>query len=271
MKRTSYGLTDVGCVRETNQDSYLIDDNEGLYVIADGMGGHAAGEIASSLAVKIIYETFTSTDDPEMTVADLSQVGDEHVLYERLRYAINRASQAIRQESLRRPGCRGMGTTAVVLAVDDTTAYLAHAGDSRAYLIRPEGIRRLTRDHTWVADQIRAGLITEAQAATSQFRNLLTRSVGLELHVNSDCTSRRLQPGDRYMLCSDGLHGLVADAEIYRLVLNHAPSDAANKLVALARDRGGPDNITVVVVAFDEDSPRYINPHQEITLLDFEE
>ncbi len=268
MKCTSYGLTDIGCVRDSNQDSFLIHEKKGLYIVADGMGGHAAGELASSMAVKTIYDSYTGDDDPEMTVADLSQVTDEHVICERLRYAINRASQAIREESLRRPGCRGMGTTAVVLAIEGGTAYLAHAGDSRAYLIRPEGIRRLTRDHTWVADQMRAGLITESQAASSQFRNLLTRSVGQEMHVDSDCMSRRIQPDDRYLLCSDGLHGVVTDSEIYRVVRSRPPRQASEKLVEMARARGGPDNITVVIVSFATDSEPL--DEEETTILDFE-
>ncbi len=268
MKPVAYGLTDIGCVRENNQDAYLIHEKRGLYIVADGMGGHAAGELASAIAVKTIYESYTGDDDPEVTVADLSQLSDEHVMCERLRYAINRASQTIREESFRRPGCRGMGTTAVVLAIDDDTAYLAHAGDSRAYLIRPEGLRRLTRDHTWVADQMRAGLITEAQAEASQFRNLLTRSVGQEVVVDSDCMSRRIQPGDRYLLCSDGLHGVVNDGEIFRIVRHHPPRVACEKLVALARKRGGPDNITVVIVSFAEEDHEEIDVDEETLILD---
>lgn len=262
LKRISYGQTDQGCVRDSNQDSFLLHEAGGLYVVADGMGGHAGGEIASSLAVRSIYEVYTTVDDPEATVADYGLYpggvvqNEQGLIFEKLRYAINRASQAIQHESLRRPGTRGMGTTVVLLAVDGTNAYIGHAGDSRCYLIRPDGIRRMTRDHTWVADQIRAGLITEEQAAVSQFRNLLTRSVGLESRVNSDVTMRRLEPGDRFMLCSDGLHGVVSDAEIYRIVLNHSPRLAVEKLILLARERGGPDNITSLVVAFEEDDPR---------------
>ncbi len=256
MKRMSFGLTDVGCVRDSNQDSFLIHEEEGLYVVADGMGGHAAGEVASSIAVKTIHDIMLSGDDPEATVADMTSCGEDAFVFERMKYAVNRASQQIQQEAKRRPSCRGMGTTVVILMVDPTGAYVAHAGDSRAYLIRSEGLRRLTRDHTWVADQIRAGLITEAQAATSQFRNLLTRSVGLESHVNVDTNSRRLEAGDRFMLCSDGLHGCVSDAEIYRIVLNHTPRAAAERLILLARERGGPDNITVIVVSVEDDQGR---------------
>lgn len=265
MKRISFGLTDTGCVRESNQDSFLIHEAEGLYVVADGMGGHAAGEIASSLAVKTVYDVYIEGDDPEATIADVSGMGDEMV-FERLRYAVNRASQSIQNMAQRQPGCRGMGTTIVILAIDDRNAYIAHAGDSRAYLVRPEGLRRLTRDHTWIADQIRAGLITEAQAATSQYRNLLTRSVGLEPFVSTDCSSRRLEPGDRFVLCTDGLHGPVTDAEIYRVVLNHSPRAAAERLIALARERGAPDNVTVVVVAVEQETPPARRPRPILEL-----
>jgi len=254
MKRTSYGLTDVGCVRDENQDSFLIHEAEGLYVVADGMGGHAGGEVASAIAVKTIHDVYLGIDDPEATIADHGGGGDDTIIVERLRFSVNRASQFIQQEAQRRPECRGMGTTVVGMVVDEDTAYVAHAGDSRAYLIRPEGLRRLTRDHTWVEDQIRAGLITETQAANSQFRNLLTRSVGLETHVNVDTSTRRIEVGDRYLLCSDGLHGVISDAEIYRIVLNHSPKAAAQRLVALGRERGAPDNITVVIVVIDEDT-----------------
>lgn len=263
LKRISYGLTDQGCVRDNNQDSFLIHEAQGLYVVADGMGGHAGGEIASSLAVRTINEVYTAQEDPEATVADFGalypnaiQQSEQQLIFEKLRYAINRASQAIQSDAVRRPAMRGMGTTVVLLAIEGTMAYVAHAGDSRGYLIRPDGIRRMTRDHTWVADQIRAGLITEEQGASSQFRNLLTRTVGMENRVNSDTTARFIEFGDRYLLCSDGLHGVVTDAEIFRIVLNHSPRVAVEKLIQLARERGGPDNITCLVVAFEEEDLR---------------
>lgn len=258
LKRISYGLTDRGCVRESNQDSFLIHEGQGLYVVADGMGGHAGGEIASGLAVKVIYDVYSQPEDPEATIADFSAIypAEHGQTFERLRYAINRASQAIQAEAVVRPSCRGMGTTVVMLSVEHNTAFIAHAGDSRAYLIRPDGLRRLTRDHTWIADQVRAGLITEEQATTSQYRNLLTRTVGIEARVNSDTTARRIEAGDRYLLCSDGLHGVVTDAEIFRLVLNHSPRLGVERLIQLAKERGGPDNVTCVVVAFEEEDQR---------------
>lgn len=255
---TFYGLTDVGCVRDSNQDSFLMHEKGGLFVVADGMGGHAGGEVASSLAVRAVYEVLSRIEDHDNPIYSFHAggVSAEALVFERLRHSVNMASQSIQTEAMRNPACRGMGTTIAILLIEGDCAYVGHAGDSRVYLVSVDGIRRLTRDHTWVADQMRAGLITEAQAATSQYRNLLTRSVGIEPRVNIDTFARRIESGDRYLLCSDGLHGVISDAEIYRIVLNHSPRVSVEKLILLARERGGPDNITCLVVAFDEDDPR---------------
>lgn len=241
------GVTDKGLVREMNQDNFFIDQLNNVFMIADGMGGHAAGELASALAIEIIHETLQKEDNSEMTISNAPETSDGLMLG-RLRFAINQASQIIRQEASRQPECMGMGTTIAVMAFVSDTVCVAHAGDTRAYLVRPGKIIRLTKDHTWVSDQVYAGLLTETQAANSNFRNVLTRSVGLEIYVNVDTSCYYVQHGDKYLLCSDGLHGVVSDLEIYEYLTKYDAKTAVDKLLSLTLSRGAPDNVTLIIV-----------------------
>lgn len=247
MEIVSAGLSDVGCVRSRNEDSYFVDPGLGLYVVADGMGGHAAGDVASQLCVDTVLEHLRG----EHTVSLSSSPTAE--LHRRLRQAINRASQAIQDEARRKPFLYGMGTTVVVLALAGERAVLAHAGDSRAYLITSEGLERLTSDHTWVNEQVQNGLLTEAEGEASQYKNLLTRSVGFDARVESDTTERPIRPGDRFLLCSDGLTNVVSDDELWEIVNKYPePKEAGEYFVSLARDRGAPDNVTAVLLYVSE-------------------
>lgn len=235
--------------RDYQEDAFLItrlsvsSDRDGgtLCIVADGMGGHAAGDVASRLCVETIQrELLTDEDDSARQVDDLER---------QMRSAINKASQAIQEEARRKPFLYGMGTTVVMLRVEDGRAFLAHAGDSRAYLIREDGLERLTSDHTWVNEQVQAGLLTEEEGEISQYKNLLTRSVGFETRVQSDTSTRPIQAGDHYLLCSDGLTNVVRDQEIADLILGRDdPAAAARALVELARERGAPDNVTAVLL-----------------------
>ena len=239
------GRTDVGQVRSANQDSYLIDEASHLYVVADGMGGHAGGEIASSLCVQEVArylrenaEVFAVKDDRQHPDARTSNT---------LAHAINYASTRIYERALEEPSLRGMGTTATVLKILDGHAYVAHVGDSRCYLMRCGFIYQITNDHSLVSEQVRAGILTKEEAEAHHLRNVITRSVGYQEEEDVDTTSVALENGDLFLLCSDGLHGKVSDKEISVLTKEHRTS-VAPRLVALANERGGEDNITVVVV-----------------------
>lgn len=231
------GLTDVGKVRSVNEDSFAVDVRLGLYVVADGMGGHVGGAIASRVAVEAILEDMNETAQGGASVAV------------RLGRAVARACVRVQERGASQRELEGMGTTVVALCLRGASAAIAHVGDSRAYRIRNAHASQLGEDHSLVSEQVRAGLITSAQAAESPYRNVITRCVGFEDDVQVDIAEYQVFPGDVFLLCSDGLHTLVGAAEIAEIVHQNPPAVAAKRLVALANERGGDDNITVVVVA----------------------
>lgn len=245
----AYAATDVGPVREQNEDAFLVEIDSGLFAVADGMGGHAAGEVASSIAVDTVREILLGNPDPEETMLaeqDIEDRSDE--LRERLRYAMNQSSVRIRREIERRPAYAGMGTTLVVVVIDDDQAHLAHVGDSRAYLYRDGRLTRLTRDHTVVQQEVDAGRLTPELARIVPHKNILTKSVGFHGPVDPDTSTRALAPGDVFVLCSDGLTDPLEDAAIEEVCRRTHPEDLAQTLVQEALRRGGDDNVTAVVV-----------------------
>ena len=246
-----YARTDPGPVREHNEDAFLVDQEIGVFVIADGMGGHAAGEVASRMAVETVREVLTDEGDPEETrlVRDIEPQDPADVLRERLRYAMNQASVRIRRESEARPETRGMGTTVVVLVVEGEQAHFAHVGDSRAYLFRDGRLLRLTRDHTVVQQEIDAGRLTAELARLVPHKHILTQSVGFHGPVEPDTTTRVILPGDRFILCSDGLTDPLDDEQIRKVIEGQPFELLADALVQAALDAGGEDNVTVVTVA----------------------
>ena len=245
----AFAATDVGPVREQNEDAWLTEIDHGVFAVADGMGGHAAGEVASSIAIATVREILLGVKDPDETVL-ASEVGDtSDALRERLRYAMNQSSVRIRQEIERSPRYAGMGTTLVVLAVDGDSAHLAHVGDSRAYLFRNDRIFRLTRDHTVVQQEVDAGRLTPELARIVPHKNILTKSVGFHGPVDPDTSTSAVEPGDLFILCSDGLTDPLEDRDIEAVCRAHSAEDLAQALVDEALRRGGDDNITVVVVA----------------------
>ena len=205
MEIEAYGRTDPGPVRENNEDTFLIDIEHGIYVLADGMGGHAKGEVASQMSVETVHEVLMGEEDPEETrlVRDVEPEDPADVLRERLRYAMNQASVRIRRESELRPEARNMGTTLVVLVIEDGQAHLAHVGDSRAYLFRRGRLTRLTRDHTVVQQEIDAGRLTPELARLVPHKHILTQSVGFHGPVEPDTTTRVIEPEDIFILCSE--------------------------------------------------------------------
>lgn len=249
MKVISAGLTDVGRKRSHNEDSFLIDDELQLYVVADGMGGHAGGGTASRIAVETIdRELRRSRDSRDNPFVSTSHLQDA-LLPDALRGAVEKACQAIFNTAQEDPRLAGMGTTVISLVVRDQHAFFAHVGDSRAYLLRGDLIQQISEDHSLVNEQIKAGMITPEEAKHSRYKNIITRSVGFEEEVQVDVMGLVTEPGDIFLLCSDGLANMVEDREMLELVAA-SPSfeDIPKRLIELANERGGDDNITVIVV-----------------------
>lgn len=243
LKLTFAPLTDVGRERSENQDAYgsgALDELR-FYVVCDGMGGHRGGSTASKLGVQVIEQQVEGADGP---------------VPERLRSAFLAANQAIFEKAQAEADLNGMGTTAVVLAIEPDTgrAWVAHVGDSRIYLVRGDRVRQLTRDHTFVQRLVDEGLLTRESADSHPQSNVILRSLGGQREVEPEVSAAPLQvqEGDAFVLCSDGLHGLVAEQEIAHAVRSLSPDEAAAHLVSLANDRGGHDNITVEIVTVGE-------------------
>ena len=240
-------LTDVGRKREHNEDNmaYVIPKDPqvmamkgALFIVADGMGGHAAGEVASEIAVDSVSNAYYM-DDNEDVATPLLQ-------------AIKRANTAIYQRAAENMLRSGMGTTCVAAVLRGNMSYIANVGDSRAYLVRGNQVRQVSQDHSWVAEQVRAGLLTEEQARTHAQRNVITRCLGTQPDVEVDVFREPLQEGDCLILCSDGLSGLVSDEELLRIVEQSVPQESVYHLVERANENGGPDNITAIVVRVHE-------------------
>lgn len=248
MRCVSAALTDVGKRRDHNEDAYFATDDLGLYVVADGMGGHAAGEVASWEAVEAVHGMVRRS--PDVLEAYRTGPSDESVagLRRLIESAIQAATYMVFGIAEQDPTHKGMGTTITVMLVVDNIAVIGSVGDSRAYLVRGERTWQVTEDHTLVQLQMKAGLITADQAKSSPRGNVITRAVGPREYVQVDTFVVPVQPGDRYLLCSDGLHGYLDPSEIAGLVLGRSLDVCCRTLIDLANDRGGKDNITSVVV-----------------------
>lgn len=239
IRATAGACTHVGQIRQGNEDSFVAID--GLYVVADGMGGHSAGEVASEIAVRTLAEIHTSTN-PGMTTP--TQVAD----------AIATANTAIFLESLDDSEKAGMGTTLTALVVTDPAAHevvIANIGDSRTYLWRSGALRQITVDHSHVQTLVERGAISAAEARTHYQRNIVLRALGIDTSIDVDLFPMTVLDGDRFILCSDGLVDEADDTEIENeLRMTSEPQQLAQSLVDLANQHGGRDNITVVVVDF---------------------
>jgi len=240
--------TDVGMKREHNEDSFLVNEDLGLYVVCDGMGGHAGGETASRLAVQTIEKELMSAklrvDDPFSAQTALP----ESPLAGALREAVEGACAAVFRISRANPDLAGMGTTCISLLVHGDHAIVGHVGDSRAYLVRDAQVWQLSEDHSLVNEQVRAGLLTEEEAKHSRLKNIITRSVGFEEDVLVDVVGVETRSGDKFLLCSDGLSNLIDTDEIRDAVVRTDVAQVPDLLIQLANSRGGDDNITVVAV-----------------------
>ncbi len=251
MRIRSAALTDVGRVREKNEDSHLVNDEVGLYVVADGMGGHLGGQMASSLAVKNVGQS-VSGQQAAMSDGAGVQPLESSPVPRMLADAVRSACSAIYAAAQDDPELQGMGTTVTALLVKSDRAFIAHVGDSRCYLQRGDRIIQITDDHSLVNEQIKAGLITREQARQSKLKNIITRSVGFERDVAVDTFALPLQVGDKFLMCSDGLANFVDDTEIGLALATLGIDEVPAKMVELANERGGDDNITVVCLAVEE-------------------
>jgi serine/threonine protein phosphatase PrpC len=244
----AHGLTDVGRKRQHNEDAMLVDPGLGLYIVADGMGGHAAGEVASNRAVEVVKQHVQTSKSVLKDLAKDASQATRAAAASLVEVAIQRACADIYRTASTDSTKRGMGTTFVCMVVAGNRGVIGHVGDSRVYLVRAGQCHRLTEDHTLIAAQLKAGTITRDQAATSNYRNVITRAVGIQESVQVDTLIVDLLPGDTFMLCSDGLHGYLADDEVAPLVAAVANGELPQRFIDLANERGGKDNITAVVV-----------------------
>ncbi len=251
MTVSARGMSDVGRKRDHNEDSLLLDAELGLYIVADGMGGHQGGGTASRLAVETIRDDLRAARERDGSLLAFSGPLEQSPLREVLRGAVERACRSIYQAAQGAPELQGMGTTVTALVVGPENAFVAHVGDSRCYLVRGDGIYQISEDHSLVNEQLKAGAITPEEARTSRFRNIITRSVGFEEQVAVDLLGLELASGDRLVVCCDGLSNLVEDQEIRDIVTTSPLEEAPRRLVDLANDRGGDDNITVIVLHVD--------------------
>jgi len=243
---TSAGRSDVGIIRSGNEDNFIMLPERGLWVVADGMGGHAAGEVASEMAVRFVARELGS----------LLDINDETAA-ERMRAAIRAANGAIFQRTLTEHDKRGMGTTVTALVLHDGRFLIGQVGDSRAYLYRERKLIQLTKDHSYVQEQVDAGYLTPEQARSHPYSNVITRCVGANNEVLPDIYVGALKPDDLFLLASDGLTGMLEDPELGELLgANRPPQETVEMLITEANRRGGLDNITAIIVRVDSvDAP----------------
>lgn len=287
MKLVAWGKTDTGRKRDHNEDNYLIDADLALFGVADGMGGHQGGETASRMALEVMRREIARADGDfdaaldryreeegahtqpisaaamrrteELPAVDLDATPSTKDSTEPFRLvgpaagvvmtaAAREAGQSIFDAALSDSDLRGMGTTLTAMLYEDGRMHLVHAGDSRAFMFRDGRLEQLTEDHSWIAEQIKAGAMTEEEAKESKFRHIITRSVGFERKVEVDLVSITVEAGDCFLMCSDGMSNYVDNQELEQLLASHWYRRAPQLLIDLANERGGDDNITVVVV-----------------------
>lgn len=242
------GKTDVGRKRTHNEDSYAMVEPENLYLVADGMGGHASGEVASKMAIDTISEFFRATSvDPEATwpyKMDKARGYEENRLVTGIKLANRRIFEASQQETK----LHGMGTTMVAVLFVENQCLIGHVGDSRVYRLRGDALQQLTEDHSLLNDYIRMKSMTQQEIDNFPHKNVIVRALGMKEAVKVDAIVDNPQPGDTYVMCSDGLAGPISDEDIRRITLEHKDlTGAAQALIDRANENGGPDNITVVL------------------------
>ena len=253
IKFTCAGRTDVGIIRSGNEDNYLMIPDRGVFIVADGMGGHAAGEVASEMAVRIVAR-------------ELGDLGgkDDTEIGERVRHAIREANAAIFQRTLTEHDKRGMGTTTTVMLINGPRFMIGQVGDSRGYQLRDGQLTQITKDHSYVQEQVDAGFLSPEEARTHPYSNVITRCVGANVEVVPDLYVGALRVGDLYLLASDGLTGMLEDADLHRiLTASNDPDETVQTLIAEANRRGGLDNITAILIRVDTVDAQQDRRHTE--------
>ncbi len=267
MQIDASGSTDVGRVRKNNEDAFKIEADLALFVLSDGMGGQAHGEVASAIAVETVAaHCRQSTSDPNLTLcgdrrADLSARSN------RLMSAVRLANRRIFESAMENRAREGMGATVVAAWIENGDGRetgrrlsLAHVGDSRAYLFRSGALQQLTADHSLVAEHVRRGTMTPQEAERSQLQNVLIRALGAQEQVEVDVDEQLLLPGDILLLCSDGLTHSVTDPEIASILATHEPAKrAVDRLIDVANESGGEDNITVIVARMQAEASGFLS------------
>ncbi len=263
----AWPATDVGRVRSHNEDSYLVDTPLGLYLVADGMGGHAGGAHASQLCVDVVDKVV------KRGLSSLAQVSSEHreqAIHELLTAAASEASARIYDQAAADTRLQGMGTTLTGMFVYGDRGHIVHVGDSRAFLLRGGTSQQLTSDHSWLSEQLRAGLMTQEEAQKSDLKHIITRSVGFERQVEPDVFSIAINFGDVFLLCSDGMSNYIEADELAQLSRDHFYADLPGMCTELANKRGGDDNITVLtaLACNDKDERQPLGRASRATLKD---
>lgn len=257
MKARFVAQTDVGLKRKENEDSYLVDEANRIFIVADGMGGHAAGDLASRVAVESICDYFRRSlmatgpqVKPYGNNPDLSETGNK------ICNAVKIANEKIRQIATRNEQVAGMGTTVVCAILNGRTVTVGNVGDSRGYLFRRSGYRQLTEDHSWVNEQLQKNLITPEDARIHPWRNVITRALGSRDNMEVDIFEERVRGGDQILLCTDGLSGMLDDITMFEIITDQESTQEQKsaRLIEEAKKAGGLDNITLLLIEFVEDN-----------------
>lgn len=242
----AFGLSDIGKKRLHNEDNYALIGDLNLFLLADGMGGHAAGETASKLAIKTV-ENVVRQHQARLTHPQTAKEAIGAILIESLRKACHHVHQA----GLSDIRLHGMGTTLTALLLHNSYAHMAHVGDSRLYRFRAGQLEQVSEDHSLVHEQVKLGIMTKEQACYSRLKNVITRSIGYLDDVDVDYERFSISPKDTFLLCSDGLTNMVSDHVIADYLSTYAPAELPGRLIQLANDQGGEDNITLLVIALE--------------------
>ena len=237
-----YGITDIGRKRESNQDvfyTHKFDDRIGFAIVCDGMGGQSGGNIASDMTCAIVSGKLLEENIETVAPGEIKDI---------MIQALSEANIEVYKKSNLEPGCKGMGTTAILAVVADNVARIAHVGDSRLYLFTDLGLHQVTRDHSLVQELLEQGKISEEEVRHHPNKNMITRAIGVGITVDIDYLELLLDSGSKLLLCTDGLTNMLTDTEIYSLLRESPAQEACHKLIAMANEAGGADNITVAII-----------------------
>lgn len=262
----SWPATDVGRVRDHNEDSFLVDKKLNLYIVADGMGGHAAGEVASQMASRTVRDAIAAERDALLEFEQGHGGTTRKDLLRLLEASVQQACSTVHNEGVKDESKRGMGTTLDAFLVIGSRGFIAHVGDARIYLYRQGSVHQLTEDHSLINELLKRGRLTREQIDKVQYKNAVTRAVGVYESVEVDVFDFDVLPGDRFLLCSDGLHGYLEESELPRLFEEIPETELTKHLIDLANERGGKDNITAIVVRVPDDESGVDKLSREVNL-----